>query len=133
MWLQLDWGEGPKVAAPSCSAPGCPGPGSGVVIPAWEQTLGPLVACLDATLRRLGRVPCYVLADNPRTVTIDRVAGIAVHHPEIAAAAKSTCEPFDPKSKDDVEATVRIAKADLVLTTANLRREYGPFAALAAE
>jgi len=43
-----------------------------------------------------------------------------------------TCVPFDPESKGGAEATVRIAKADLVPTTANLRPDYRDFAELAA-
>jgi transposase len=73
-----------------------------VVLPAWDQTLGTLVACVDATLRRIGGAPTYVLTDNPKTVTIDRVAGVPVRHPDIVAAGRhygckvETCEPFDP-------------------------------------
>jgi hypothetical protein len=47
-----------------------------VVIPFWDQTLGTLVSCLDTTLRRIGGAPTYLLTDNPRTVTMDRVAGV---------------------------------------------------------
>ena len=43
-----------------------------------------------------------------------------------------TCMPADPQSKGGAEATVRIAKADLVPTEANLREAYGDFAALEA-
>lgn len=42
-----------------------------------------------------------------------------------------TCEPFDPESKGGAEHTVKIAKADLVPTTANLRETYESFADLA--
>src|SRR5437763_12404572 len=41
-----------------------------------------------------------------------------------------TCEPADPQSKGGSEATVRIAKADLVPTDHNLREEYASFAEL---
>ena len=41
-----------------------------------------------------------------------------------------TCVPFDPESKGGSEATVRIAKADLVPTSANLRSDYESFAEL---
>jgi hypothetical protein len=41
-----------------------------------------------------------------------------------------TCVPFDPESKGGSEATVRIAKADLVPTKANLRTGYNSFAEL---
>lgn len=80
MWLQLDWGEGPKVAGRRTQlfCAWLSWSRFRVVIPAWDQTLGTLLACLDATLRR-------------------------------------------------------IAKADLVPTTANLRSDYGSFAELAAE
>jgi hypothetical protein len=40
--------------------------------------------------------------------------------------------PFDPDSKGGSEATVRIAKADLVPTDANLPTGYDSFAELAA-
>jgi hypothetical protein len=41
-----------------------------------------------------------------------------------------TCVPFDPESKGGVEATVKIAKADLVPSAANLLPAYGSFAGL---
>ncbi|WP_205629757.1 Mu transposase domain-containing protein [Jiangella muralis] len=41
-----------------------------------------------------------------------------------------TCIPYDPQSKGGSESTVRIAKADLVPTEANLRGEYDSFAEL---
>src|SRR5262249_43927562 len=40
-----------------------------VVIPTWDKTMGTLVACLDATLRRLGGAPTYLLSENvPRNI-----------------------------------------------------------------
>ncbi|MBV9949358.1 MAG: hypothetical protein JOZ69_21115, partial [Myxococcales bacterium] len=42
----------------------------------------------------------------------------------------ATCVPADPQSKGGSEATVRVAKADLVPTDHNLRDEYADFAAL---
>ncbi|WP_329611439.1 IS21 family transposase [Rhodococcus sp. A5(2022)] len=145
LWMQFDWGAGPKV----------PGPGGivrstllfcawlawsrfRVVIPVWDQTLPTLIACLDATVRRFGGVPTYALTDNPRTVSIDHVAGIPVRHPQIVETARHygmavhTCVPFDPESKGGSEATVKIAKADLVPTEANLLPEYAAFADLEA-
>jgi transposase len=140
LWMQFDWGEGPKV----------PGPGGvmrstllfcawlawsryRVVIPVWDQTLPTLIACLDATVRRFGGVPTYALTDNPRTVSIDHIAGIPVRHPQIVETARHygmavhTCVPFDPESKGGSEATVKIAKADLVPTDANLLPAYASF------
>jgi hypothetical protein len=42
-----------------------------------------------------------------------------------------TCEPFDPESKGGAEHTVKIAKADLVPTTANRLPAYESFTDLA--
>src|SRR5690606_18995243 len=73
---------------------------------------------------------------NERTVTIDHVAGIAVRHPQIVAAGGhygitvAACVPADPESKGGSEATVRIAKADLAPTHANLRDDYRCWAEL---
>ncbi|MDN5896933.1 MAG: IS21 family transposase, partial [Nocardioides sp.] len=143
LWLQFDWGQGPKV----------PGPDGAlrttwlfvawlawsrfrVVIPVWDLRLPGLVACLDQTLRTVGGVPAYVLTDNPKTVTIDHVAGVPVRHPEVVEVGRHygtqvhTCVPYDPESKGGSESSVRIAKADLVPTEANLLPEYGSFAEL---
>jgi hypothetical protein len=69
-------------------------------------------------------------------VTVDHVAGIAVRHPEMVAIGGhygitvATCVPADPESKGGSEATVRIAKADLVPTDANLLEGYSSWAEL---
>jgi transposase len=139
LWLQLDWGEGPKINGRRTQlfCGWLSWSRFRVLLPAWDQTLPTLVSCLDATLRRIGGVPTYVLTDNPKTVTVEHVAGVAIRHPDIVAAGRhygckvETCEPFDPESKGGVEATVKIAKADLVPTTANLAPAYDSFAALA--
>ena len=130
MWLQFDWGDGPRVGGRKTQlfCAWLAWSRFRVVIPAWDQTLGTLIACLDATLRAVGGAPTYLLTDNAKTVTVEHVAGIAVRHPEVVApgrhygATVTSCEPFDPESKGGVEATVRIAKADLVPAEANLRR-----------
>jgi hypothetical protein len=107
------------------------------VLPTWDRTLATALACIDTTLRRFGAAPTYLLTDNERTVTIDRVAGLAVRHPEMVAAARhygmsiETCVPYDPETKGGSEATVRVAKADLVPTEANLLAAYPSFGALA--
>jgi hypothetical protein len=41
-----------------------------------------------------------------------------------------TCRPFDPESKGGTEATVKIAKWDLVPAVANLREQYASFGEL---
>ncbi|MFD5089198.1 IS21 family transposase [Amycolatopsis thailandensis] len=139
MWCQFDWGEGPKVGGRRTQlfCAWLSWSRFRVVLPVWDQTLGTLVSCLDTTLRRIGGAPTYLLTDNPRTVTMDRVAGLPVRHPDIVSAGRhygckvETCEPFDPESKGGAENTVKIAKADLVPTGANLLPEYGSFAELA--
>ena len=124
LWLQWDWGEGPRIdgrrdelvvrVAGVVAVPGGD--------PGLDKTLPTVVACLDATLRRLGGVPTYALTDNEKTVTVDHVARIAVRNPEIVAVGRHygmtirTCVPADPQTKGGSEATVRIAKADLVPT-----------------
>jgi transposase len=139
LWIQVDWGEGPRVGGRRTQlfCAWLAWSRFRVVIPAWDQTLGTLVSCLDAALRRLGGVPTYLLTDNPKTVTIDRVAGVPIRHPDIVAAGRhygckvETCQPFDPESKGGVEHTVKVAKADLVPASANLLPAYATFAELA--
>ncbi|GAA1024777.1 hypothetical protein Aple_104060 [Acrocarpospora pleiomorpha] len=140
MWLQFDWGEGPRIGGRRtwlfCAW--LAWSRFRVVIPVWDCTLGTLTWCLDATLRAVGGVPTYLLTDNAKTVTVEHVAGIAIRHPEMVALGRhygctvATCVPFDPESKGGAEATVKIAKADLVPTSANLLAHYDGFADLAA-
>ena len=100
-----------------------------MVVALVDRTLPSVVLGLDRVLRAIGGAPTYVLTDNERTVTIDHVCGIAVRNPKIVAAARhygfviQTCVPADPQTKGGSEATVRIAKADLVPTDHNLRDE----------
>jgi transposase len=139
LWLQLDWGEGPRIGGRRTQlfCAWLSWSRYRVVLPAWDQSLPTLVSCLDTVLRRIGGAPTYVLTDNPKTVTIEHIAGIAIRHPDIVAAGRhygskvETCEPFDPESKGGVEATVKIAKADLVPRSANLAPEYESFGQLA--
>lgn len=138
MWAQWDWGHGPRVGGRQtylwCAwLAWCR---FRVVIPTWDKTLPTVVACLDKAMRVFGGSPTYWLTDNEKTVTTAHVAGIAVRHPLIVEAGLhygvtiATCVPADPESKGGSEATVRIAKADLVPTEANLRDEYESWAEL---
>lgn len=138
MWAQWDWGQGPTIAGRAVNLfcawlAWCR---HRVVIPTWDRTLPTVIACLDASMRRWGGAPTYWLTDNERTVTTGHVAGIAVRHPMIVAAGLhygvtiATCVPADPESKGGSEATVRIAKADLVPTEVNLRDDYRCWAEL---
>jgi transposase len=138
MWAQWDWGTGPTIAGRSTNlfCAWLAWSRFRVVIPAWDRTLPTVIGCLDRAMRAFGGAPTYWLTDNERTVTIDHVAGIAVRHPEMVAVGGhygitvATCVPADPESKGGSEATVRIAKADLVPTDANLREDYGSWAEL---
>src|SRR5215472_13136460 len=138
MWLQFDWAEGPRVGGRPTQlfCAWLAWSRYRVVLPTWDRKLGTLLACLDATLRRLQGAPTYLLTDNERTVTTDRVAGVPVRHPVLVAAGRhyglevQTCVVADPESKGGSEATVRLAKADLVPTEANLLQAYQSFGEL---
>ena len=85
-----------------------------------------------------GGAPAYLLTDNERTVTVEHVAGIPVRNPGAVEFGRhygltvATCVPYDPASKGGSESTVKIAKADLVPTDANLLPGYASFAELEA-
>jgi hypothetical protein len=138
MWAQWDWGQGSTVGGRAINLfcawlAWCR---HRVVIPTWDRTLPTVIACVDTSMRIWGGAPTYWLTDNERTVTIDHVAGVAVRHPLIVAAGLhygvtvATCVPADPESKGGSEATVRVAKADLVPTETNLRDDYRCWAEL---
>jgi hypothetical protein len=107
-----------------------------VVLPLRDKTMPSVVMGLDRALRMFGGTPTYALTDNEKTVSVDHVCGIAVRNPLIVEVARhygltiATCVPADPQSKGGSEATVRVAKADLVPTEHNLRDEYEDFAAV---
>jgi transposase len=140
MWLQYDYGEGPRIGGVRT-----------VLFVAWlawsrfrvvlalrDKTLPSVFAALDVTFRRVGGVPTYLLTDNEKSVTTEHVAGIAVRNPQLVAFADHysvvvhTCVAADPASKGGTESSVKISKADLVPTEANLRAEYDSFADLEA-
>lgn len=138
MWAQWDWGQGPVIGGRGTNL-FCAWLGWSrlrVVIPTWDRTMPTLIGCLDRAVRVFGGAPTYWLTDNEKTVTIDHVAGIAVRNPRIVEAGHhygvtiATCVPFDPESKGGSEATVRVAKADLVPTAANLLDAYSSWAEL---
>jgi transposase len=138
LWLQFDWGEGPRIGTRRTSlfCAWLAWSRFRVVIPTWDQTQGTLVSCVDTALRRLGGAPTYLLTDNAKTVTVEHVASVPVRHPEMVAMGRHygctvhTCRPFDPESKGGAESTVKVAKADLVPTDVNLLDAYGSFAEL---
>jgi transposase len=140
LWMQFDYGDGPVVDG-SKTVLFCAWLAWSrfrVVVPLRDKTLPSVVIGLDRALRCFGGAPTYVLTDNERTVSVDHVCGIAVRNPQIVSVARhygvtiQTCVPADPQSKGGSEATVRIAKADLLPSDHNLRPAYGSFAELEA-
>ncbi|MST31931.1 IS21 family transposase [Acidimicrobiaceae bacterium USS-CC1] len=138
LWLQWDYGDGPVVGGRKT-----------VLFCAWlawsrfrvilalpDRTLPSVIAAWDRCFRILGGAPTYLLTDNEKTVTDRHVARLAVRNPKIVSAAVyygvsvRTCVPADPESKGGSESTVRLAKADVVPTDANLLAAYDTFAAL---
>lgn len=140
LWMQWDYGDGPMIDGQKTSlfCAWLAWSRYRVVLPLIDRTLPSVVMALDRTLRAFGGAPTYALTDNEKTVTVDHVCGIAVRNPKIVAASRhygltvASCVPADPESKGGSEATVRIAKADLVPTEHNLRPGYGSFAELEA-
>lgn len=140
LWAQYDFGDGPRIGGVAtilfcfwlawCRFR--------VVLPLLDKTQPSVFAAIDAALRQAGGVPTYLLTDNEKTVTVEHIAGVAVRNPATVAFSRhygltiATCLPADPASKGGSEAAVRVAKADLVPTEANLRGEYGSFAELEA-
>lgn len=138
MWLQYDYGEGPVVdgARTVLFVAWLAWSRFRVVLALRDKTLPSVFAALDVTFRRLGGVPTYVLTDNEKTVTVEHIAGIPVRNPQLVdwarhyAVVVHTCVPADPASKGGTESSVKLAKADLVPTEANLLEAYDTLADL---
>lgn len=140
MWAQYDFADGPVVDGVKtilfCAW--LAWSRFRVVLPLADKSQPSVFAALDTTLRRMGGAPTYVLTDNEKTVTVEHIAGMPVRNPQMVAWSRHygvtvhTCEPADPASKGGTEASVKIAKADLVPTEANLAEEYTSFAELEA-
>jgi len=98
MWLQWDWGDGPLISGRKTQlfCAWLAWSRFRVVIPARDQQLGTLTWCIDQALRAVGGAPTYLLTDNPRTVTMDHVAGIPVRHPEMVALGRHTAARWRP-------------------------------------
>src|SRR5918994_7352446 len=138
LWMQWDYGDGPRVAGRStvlfCAW--LAWSRFRVIVALWDRTMPSVVMALDRALRAFGGAPTYALTDNEKTVSIDHICGMAVRNAQIVSVGRhygltiETCVPADPQSKGGSEATVRIAKADLVPTEHNLRGVYEHFAQL---
>jgi hypothetical protein len=140
MWAQYDFGDGPAVggAATVLFCLWLAWCRFRVVLPLADKSAPSVWAAADVALRRVGGVPTYLLTDNEKTVTVEHVAGIPVRNQAAVAFGRhygltvATCVPYDPASKGGSESTVKIAKADLVPTSANLLDAYASFAELEA-
>ena len=140
MWAQYDFGDGPAVdgATTVLFCLWLAWSRFRVVLPILDKTQASVWAAVDVALRRAGGVPAYLLTDNEKTVTVEHVAGVPVRNPGAVEFGRhygltvATCVPYDPASKGGSESTVKLAKADLVPTAANLLGGYGSFAALEA-
>jgi len=140
LWLQYDFGDGPRVGELKtvlfCAW--LAWSRFRVILPLLDKTLPSVIAALDATFRILGGAPTYVLSDNEKTITDRHIAGVAVRNQVMVSAgfyygvSLVTCVPYDPESKGGSESTVKLAKADLVPTEANLLDGYSIFSELEA-
>lgn len=107
MWAQFDWGQGPRRRRPG-DLPVLRVAGL-EPLPGGHPHLGPHAGDPPGLHRRhparLGAAPTYLLTDNERTVTVDRVAGLAVRHPTMFSAARhygmaiETCVPSTPRPR----------------------------------
>jgi transposase len=138
MWIQFDYGQGPLVAGRPTTlfCAWLAWSRFRVVLALPDRTFPSLVSALDRTFRMMGGASTYLLTDNEKTVTTRHVAGLAVRNRELLGVAHyygvgvHTCVVADPESKGGTEATVRIAKADVLPRPDNLVAAYEDFAAL---
>jgi transposase len=138
-WLQYDFGAGPVIdgLAVVLFCAWLAWSRFRVIIPLADRSLPSVIAALDRSFRLVGGAPTYVLTDNEKTVTDRHIAGIAVRNQMAVDVSRyygvtiATCVPADPESKGGSEATVRVAKADLVPTGYNLIEDYRSVAELA--
>ncbi|HTT90337.1 MAG TPA: IS21 family transposase [Acidimicrobiales bacterium] len=140
LWLQYDFGKGPRVGGAQtilfCSW--LAWSRFRFITPLLDRSMASVITALDRALRLMGGAPTYVLTDNEKTVTDRHIAGIAVRN-QLAVSVSAyyglslcTCVPYDPETKGGSESTVKLAKADLVPTDANLLDDYTSFAELEA-
>jgi len=140
MWLQYDFGDGPRIGGVKSIlfVAWLAFSRYRIVIPLRDRTAPSVFAALDRCFRILGGAPTYVLTDNEKTVTTAHVAGVPIRNQQTLDFARHygvtvlTCQPADPASKGGVEASVKLAKADLVPKDTNLRPGYDSFAELEA-
>ena len=122
MWLQYDFGDGPRINGVKT-----------ILFVAWLA-----FSRFRIVIPLRDRTAPSVFAALEKTVTTAHVAGVPVRNQQTLDFARHygvtvlTCQPADPATKGGVEASVKLAKADLVPTDTNLRAEYTSFAELEA-
>jgi len=140
LWLQYDFGKGPRVGSVETTlfCAWLAWSRFRVIAPLGDRSMPSLITALDRAFRLVGGAPTYVLTDNEKTVTDRHIAGVAVRNPLAVSFSAyygvtlCTCVPADPETKGGSESTVKLAKADLVPTEANLLDAYGSFGELEA-
>jgi hypothetical protein len=140
LWLQYDFGKGPRAGTTEtilfCAW--LAWSRFRVISPLLDRSMPSVISALDRAFRLLGGAPTYVLTDNEKTVTDRHIAGIAVRNPVSVSFSAyygvtlCTCVPADPETKGGSESSVKLAKADIVPTQANLLDAYGSFGELEA-
>jgi hypothetical protein len=90
LWLRFGWGEGPRIRGRRTSlwCAWLAWSRFRVVILAFDKTLPTVVACLDATLRRIGGVSTHTLTDNEKTVTVEHIARVPVRNQQIVEVGR---------------------------------------------
>ena len=137
-WAQFDWADGPVIDGRKtylfCSW--LAWSRYRVVLAANDRKQPSLIGCLAEAMAIFGGAPSHWLTDNQKAVTPGRIANLPVKHPELARLARhygttlELCMPQDPQTKGGSEATVKLAKADLLPSDLNLRPEYRSFGEL---
>lgn len=135
LWLQYDFAEGPLISKRKTTlfVAWLAWSRVRVVFPIPDKTFPSVTSALDRTFRLLGGVPTYILTDNERTVTSAHIAKVAVRNPQMLSASLyygftlATCVPYDPQSKGGSESAVRVSKADLVPSDANLLATFASY------
>jgi transposase len=107
MWLQYDFGDGPRIGGVKTIlfVAWLAFSRFRIVIPLRDRTAPSVFAALDRCFRILGGAPTYVLTDNEKTVTTAHVAGVPVRNQQTLDFARHygitvlTCQPADPATK----------------------------------
>jgi transposase len=137
-WMQFGWSDGPRVSGRGTQLfhGWLPWSRYRSVIPTWDRTRGTLRSAMDTTLRRFGGAPTCLVTDDTRMLAFDGRTGAPVRHPEFVAMGRHYgcqvlgCQPYAPGGTGTGEFTARIAKDDLMPTTAGMLPAYDSFAEL---